>query len=298
MRRALALLLLLAPLAHATSNAVCSASPPAGQAVLSCGSAGLTSPVTGAFDLSGAWSWPSAGAADAVALGETAGCVTLEGATADGFEMRVCGGDSAADGTVHIRKTTDSIAFRADAAANFDFEPANGYFAVRIDGASGTPMMKLRNTLPLAWASGTPSAASDACLIRNSLGGGVIVTSGASCSAIGFVSGSQLVSPQITTFTTTGLESGGLITNTGDADGATITLLNDPTAGVWHEFAVTAAFTFTIQPSAGETLYLLDTACATISSSTVGGILHVVAATGGSGAIWVSQATGSWTCTP
>lgn len=53
------------------------------------GGAGLVTPVTGDYDISGRWSWASAGGANAVELGETAGRVTFEGATADGFEGRL-----------------------------------------------------------------------------------------------------------------------------------------------------------------------------------------------------------------
>jgi hypothetical protein len=100
-----------------------------------------------------------------------------------------------------------------------------------------------------------------------------------------------------TTKTPTAVESKKLFTNTGDADGAALTLLNDPTVGIPYRVAVTAAQTFTITPNTGESLYLNGAACAvSITSSTVGSSLLVVAATGGSGAIWIAAGSGTWAC--
>jgi hypothetical protein len=95
----------------------------------------------------------------------------------------------------------------------------------------------------------------------------------------------------------TAVESKELYTNTGDADGASIALLNDPTVGVFYRAAITTAQTLTITPGAGETLYLNGAACAvSITSSTVGSSLMVVAATGGAGAIWIASGAGTWAC--
>lgn len=94
------------------------------------------------------------------------------------------------------------------------------------------------------------------------------------------------------------LECEELYTNTGDADGASITLPNDPTVGCCYMFAVTAAQTLTVAPSAGETLYEDGVACGTsYSSATVGSNANICSATGGSGAIWVASAS-SFTCVP
>lgn len=46
---------------------------------------------------------PSAAAVNSVELGETAGCITIEGATADAFENRVCSADPTVDATFNLR---------------------------------------------------------------------------------------------------------------------------------------------------------------------------------------------------
>lgn len=101
-----------------------------------------------------------------------------------------------------------------------------------------------------------------------------------------------------TTATTAATTSGDWYTNTGDADGATVTLMNDPTqGGVWY-FAVTVAQTLTIAPSAGETLKHGSTTCATsLTSNTVGSTIGIATVVGGAaGSYYTFGATGSWTC--
>jgi hypothetical protein len=113
--------------------------------------------------------------------------------------------------------------------------------------------------------------------------------------AIGVAVGS--VEAVTATKATTAAESGETYTNTGDTDGATITLLDDPTVGTAYTLAVTAAYTLTLVASSGETLYLNGEACATsITSATVGSSLRIVAATGGSGALWIASSSGFWSC--
>lgn len=94
------------------------------------------------------------------------------------------------------------------------------------------------------------------------------------------------------------LENNELYTNTGDADGSSIGLLNDPTVGTVYHVAVTAAQTITVTAAAGETLKFGSSTCGTsLTSNTVGSAVTIVAATGGSGAIWITVAsTGTWTC--
>jgi hypothetical protein len=93
-------------------------------------------------------------------------------------------------------------------------------------------------------------------------------------------------------------ESNELYTNTGDGDGSSIALPDDPTAGLRYQIAVTAAQTITITAAAGESLnFEGDTCAASITSSTVGSALTVTAVTGGSGAVWmVTGFTGTWAC--
>lgn len=95
-------------------------------------------------------------------------------------------------------------------------------------------------------------------------------------------------------------EGGETYTNTGDEIGnATITLMDDPDAGVAWRFAVTAAgHGIIIVPSSGETLYLgTDLCLASISSSLVGATLEVRAVIGGSSGMYASFGNiGGWSC--
>jgi hypothetical protein len=89
--------------------------------------------------------------------------------------------------------------------------------------------------------------------------------------------------------TTTANETGETYTNTGDADGATITLLNDPTAGTYWKIAVTVAQTLTIVPSAGESLYLGADQCGvSITSNAIGSTLEIRTVVGGSGGVFMA----------
>jgi len=109
--------------------------------------------------------------------------------------------------------------------------------------------------------------------------------------------GIATVSANTGTASTTAAQAGYVFTNTGDGDGSQLDLLDDPTVGVAYSVVVTVAQTLTVDPAAGETLYLNAAACATVSSSTVGAALSVVAVVGGSGGMWVASGAG-WTCTP
>lgn len=97
--------------------------------------------------------------------------------------------------------------------------------------------------------------------------------------------------------TTTLLESQETYTNTGDTDGATITLLNDPTVGaVWH-VAVTVAQTITIAPSAGESLYMGTDQCNTsMTANAIGATVTIRAVSGGSGGVYMAFGASGWTC--
>lgn len=100
------------------------------------------------------------------------------------------------------------------------------------------------------------------------------------------------------TKTTTGAEGNETYTNTGDTDGSAITLIDNPSAGqAWH-FAVTAAQTVTIVPSAGESLYLAADQCVvSITSNTIGSTLTIRAVVGGSGGVFMTfGASGTWVC--
>lgn len=98
----------------------------------------------------------------------------------------------------------------------------------------------------------------------------------------------------------TARENNEVYTNTGDTDGSSITLLNDPNIGSVIHVAVTVAQTITISPSAGESLYLGSSVCNTsITSNVIGSTITIFAATAGSGALWMSKGpTGTWVCNP
>lgn len=92
-------------------------------------------------------------------------------------------------------------------------------------------------------------------------------------------------------------ESGEIYTNTGDTDGAAITLTNDPTAGTSFVILPTVNQTITLTANTGESLYLNGAVCATsITGAEVGSSLVVRAAKGGNGGVWVAMSTGTWTC--
>lgn len=103
----------------------------------------------------------------------------------------------------------------------------------------------------------------------------------------------------VTTTKTTAISEGNeTITNTGDADGSTITLMNDPTVGGYWNFAVTVAQTQTIVASAGETLMHGASTCGTsLTSNTIGSTILIRAVVGGSGGVFMTfGATGTWVC--
>lgn len=93
-------------------------------------------------------------------------------------------------------------------------------------------------------------------------------------------------------------ESGECYTNTGDADGSTINLPNDPTVGTSICALLVVSQTVTIVPAAGETISDSGTAYSTSCvADALGESITLVAATGGSGATWVPRSkVGTWTC--
>ena len=93
--------------------------------------------------------------------------------------------------------------------------------------------------------------------------------------------------------------SGALYTNTGDADGSSVTLPNDPALGTVFEACVTVAQALDIIPNSGESIRDgAATGSTKITANTVGATIRLVAVTGGSGAVWVVMSkTGAWTLT-
>lgn len=109
-------------------------------------------------------------------------------------------------------------------------------------------------------------------------------------SAIYYFSGVEAVT---STKTPDGANEGNeTYTNTGDTDGATVTLPNDPVAGWTYHFAVTTAQRLTIVASAGESLQFgTDTCALSLSSNDIGATVTLRAVTGGSGAMWMAFGT-------
>jgi hypothetical protein len=67
-----------------------------------------------------------------------------------------------------------------------------------------------------------------------------------------------------------------LYTNTGDTDGSIVTLPNDPVVGTVIRVAVTAAQTITINPSAGEAVYLNGMACSVAPAASSGAAISAL----------------------
>lgn len=106
-----------------------------------------------------------------------------------------------------------------------------------------------------------------------------------------------------TTYTTTADDSGKTFTNGSDTDGEAFTLLDNPTpAGVYWNFVVAttlASGSFSITPSAGESLTFGTSTCSSITATTKGSSVRVIALNTGSGASYAAQSTtGVWTCVP
>lgn len=111
--------------------------------------------------------------------------------------------------------------------------------------------------------------------------------------------GSTAIEAVTATKTPTETEANETYTNTGDSDGSTITLPNNPTAGTTYNFGITVAQTQTIVANTGETLMHGTSTCSTsLTSNAIGSTITIVAMTGGSGAVWMTKgASGTWTCT-
>jgi hypothetical protein len=139
-------------------------------------------------------------------------------------------------------------------------------------------------------------ASSMTLLARRTDDGGL--QNGSTSNPVAMVGWFPTVEAVTATKTTSLRESGEIYTNTGDTDGATITLVNDPTVGVWWRFAVTAAQTLTIVANTGETLKHGSSTCGTsLTSSTVGSTIEIWVPIGGSGgSAYTFGATGTWTC--
>ena len=104
----------------------------------------------------------------------------------------------------------------------------------------------------------------------------------------------------IVSLTTTAAISGQVISNRGDADGSTITLLDNPTEGIFYDIINHAGQLITITASSGETLKYGTATCGTsLTSTAIGSTVRIQSSGTGSGATWVTMfSMGTWTCNP
>lgn len=179
----------------------------------------------------------------------------------------------------------------------------NAEVLVYPDASSNFTNVFIGATSRLGWQStntATKAGALDIGLRRQNAGILQLVSSGVAGSMGSLLYGVS-VEAVSTTKAPTIAEAAELYTNGSDVDGQTVTLLNDPQAGVCYEFALTSTDTsnsFVIAPSAGETLQDAGTACATSFSATAkGSTARICAVSGGSGGLWlVMSKNGTWTC--
>jgi hypothetical protein len=100
------------------------------------------------------------------------------------------------------------------------------------------------------------------------------------------------------------IDSQRVFTNTGDADGSTVTLPDDPTIGTIFTVTATVAQNITLAANTGETIMFGNTVCGTSfviggAATGIGDSVTVIAATAGSGAVWITTASaGTPVCTP
>lgn len=113
--------------------------------------------------------------------------------------------------------------------------------------------------------------------------------------------GRRVVTDVTTTAAPAAADAGGIY-RSGDADGSTVTLPNDPTVtGLLYRVVVDttqSSNTVTVAPSSGESLYYAGATYTTSCTSTqIGASLTIVNTTTGSGAKWIIlNLTGSWSC--
>jgi hypothetical protein len=160
--------------------------------------------------------------------------------------------------------------------------------------SSSTHNLSITAAGQFAFSSGTNAeTAPDTGLARSA----AAVTRATDGSAgLGYSIFGQAVEANAATKAPTIVESGELYTNTGDADGSIINLPDDPTIGTQFRVALTVAQTVTINAATGESIQDAGTNAASRAASAIGDTIHLIAVTGGSGAVWmVVSKTGTWT---
>ena len=153
--------------------------------------------------------------------------------------------------------------------------------------SSGTGLSQSGGTLYVSVAGEIISAATTSGMLVKGLvsGYGALATNG-----LGYI-----VDPNTGTLglNTTFSE---MVTNTGDGDGSIVNLPDNPTVGVAYCVVLTVAQLVTVNAFSGETVTDGSTSGTAIAADAAGEAMCLVAATGGSGAIWaVLSKTGTWT---
>jgi hypothetical protein len=211
------------------------------------------------------------------------------GATSPGFQVSRLG--------------TNPAGMSTDAGGGIFFHNDNGFATTRnIFGMTATGHALVYSAGQFQWSSGEVGAVSADTGLARVAAANARATNGST--GLGYLTGGQLVEANAATKSPTVIESGELYTNTGDADGSTINLPNDPTIGTWFTVTATVAQDITLAPAAGETVMFGNTVCGTSfviggAATGIGDSVTVVAATGGSGAVWITTASaGTPVCTP
>lgn len=218
----------------------------------------------------------------------SAGVVKVTDGGAGSGSIRVAAGTAGAP----------SLSFVGDPDTGI-FQVATGRMAIGLDGAGHvvadtTNALRLGSARNMGWSADVnpDNAFSDTLMVRDAV---ARVRASGSSSALGYYLSGIPVEVNATTKAATIIESGELYTNTGDADGSIINLPDDPTIGTQFRVALTVAQTVTINAAAGESIQDAGTNAASRAASAIGDTIHLIAVTGGSGAVWmVVSKTGTW----
>lgn len=263
---------------------------------------------SGAFELGSNISIPSAATASAFSI--TGGSSTGSGAA--GGEVQITGGagtsGNAAGGDVVLTPgaragsgTLGKVEIVPEDVANtIQVQITPGGTSSRLvfgRTSAGTYALNLTVGGLFGWSAGVATAGNDTGFVRPAAA--TIKAVGSTTTALGYLLSGVPITVNTGTATPAITDSGTFYTNTGDADGSTITLPNDPTIGTTFEAYSVENQAITIAPSAGESIRDgASTGTTNIASSTQGAWIRLVAVTGGSGAVWgVAGKSGTWTLT-
>lgn len=210
-----------------------------------------------------------------------------------------------------------SVTITAGAAARNTSGNANGG-NINLVGGAGIGTGTVGQVYVLAGTAAVPSlsSAADPNSGINFLGSDVVqfVANGAAraqvdgsgLTALGRLYGNSSTTPYgfvyvieavTTTKTPDAIQAWEIYTNTGDTDGAAITMPDNPTVGICYKVSVTVAQTLTVTANTGETLYMgADQCVASMTASGIGASMQICSVVGGSGGQWHSFGASGWTC--